>query len=128
MTDDLRDRASCVLVRDGKLLLVRADEPTYMLPGGGVDPGETVAAAAIRELREETGLVATHTEFLYVFETSTNRHHFFAVQADGKVDVDGGECHGFLWWDIESELPVYPHVTSIRDWLRSSRLTDESDQ
>lgn len=50
-----------VLVQDeaGKVLLVRH---TYLdgwyLPGGGVDAGETMEAAAIRELREETGLVA----------------------------------------------------------------------
>lgn len=44
----------------GRVMLVRH---TYLagwwLPGGGVDKGETTPAAAIRELREETGLVAT---------------------------------------------------------------------
>lgn len=50
-----------VLVQDeaGRVLLVRH---TYLdgwyLPGGGVDAGETFEAAAVRELQEETGLVA----------------------------------------------------------------------
>jgi 8-oxo-dGTP diphosphatase len=50
------------IVRDatGRLLLVRRGrEPgrgRWSLPGGRVEPGETPAAAAVREVREETGL------------------------------------------------------------------------
>ncbi len=68
MTASLRDRSTCVVIRDGKLLLVADGKLTFMLPGGGVDAGETTKAAAARELLEETGLIATRTELLYVFE------------------------------------------------------------
>ena len=51
----------CVVFdRAGRLLLIRRAKPPfkgrYALPGGFVDVGETVEAAALRELQEETGI------------------------------------------------------------------------
>ena len=66
-----------VAARDeaGRIMLVRH---TYLggwwLPGGGVDRGETVQDAAVRELREETGLIATAPPRLLSVHSN---HRFF---------------------------------------------------
>jgi ADP-ribose pyrophosphatase YjhB (NUDIX family) len=49
--------ANVAVIQDGKILLVeREDFLVWCIPGGMVDTGETLAEAARRELREETGL------------------------------------------------------------------------
>jgi len=51
---------SAAIFRNGRVLIVRRARPPahglYTLPGGGVELGETLEGAIIREVREETGL------------------------------------------------------------------------
>ena len=61
-TGDGTDRARILLVRRGRLALierVRAGERYWVVPGGGVEAGETLAVAARREAAEELGLPVT---------------------------------------------------------------------
>ncbi len=56
---NIRIRAAGILVKDGEILLVRHEKngkSYWLLPGGGVDFGESVEEALIREFREEVGL------------------------------------------------------------------------
>ena len=55
---DVRIAAYAVIVRDGELLLTHWNEnghTGWTLPGGGLEDYETAKAAAVREVREETG-------------------------------------------------------------------------
>ncbi len=58
-----------LIVHDKKLLVVRATyTQRYVLPGGGIEKGEAMDVALIREVHEETGIPVKVTEFLH-FQT-----------------------------------------------------------
>lgn len=66
-----RIRVAVVVVRGDRVLLVRhvKGEKTYwLLPGGGLDYGETLEACARREVLEETGLEIEVKKFLFLSE------------------------------------------------------------
>lgn len=107
------------VVRDGegRILLARhvyGDDKLH-LPGGGVKRRETLVDALVRELREETGLVATvdPTELLLLgvysnFSEGKSDHvTVFVVEADqwhGTVEPDGVEVAG-LTFASAADLP-----------------------
>nr|PZN28669.1 MAG: ADP-ribose pyrophosphatase [Chloroflexota bacterium] len=66
-------RAACF--RDGKVLLVRErSDGLWTLPGGWADPGDSPAAAAEREVLEETGYSARATKLLAVYDRDRQGH------------------------------------------------------
>jgi ADP-ribose pyrophosphatase YjhB (NUDIX family) len=116
----LRERAAAVVIRKGKVLLVKDKSlEKYSLPGGGLQEGETLSEATARELFEETGLRARKMHFIGSFRGAVSHHKAFLVEATGhphlknKDEVGGGELSSYVWWDMKSRLPVYQHVKVI---------------
>ncbi|MEO0370305.1 MAG: NUDIX hydrolase [Pseudomonadota bacterium] len=110
--------ALAVVIRKGQVLLVkRRNEPDAGLwgfPGGHVDLGETAMQAAVRELREETGIMAdpvryvTNVDYIERDMSGAVRFHFLlaAVQCDylSGEPVARDDVSEAAWWGIEDVL------------------------
>lgn len=60
--------AMIAIIEDGRILLTKRDDfEVWCLPGGAVDPGESVAQAAQREAREEVGLEVELTRLIGIY-------------------------------------------------------------
>jgi 8-oxo-dGTP pyrophosphatase MutT (NUDIX family) len=69
----MRKRSTAVIVNKGKILIFRRVKPGqvyYVIPGGGVDLGETVEQALKREVKEELSLDVQESTFLYMSTSS----------------------------------------------------------
>jgi ADP-ribose pyrophosphatase YjhB (NUDIX family) len=76
--------ATSVFVEDDDeriLLIRRADNCLWSLPGGGMEPGETVIGCAVREVKEETGIDIDVTGLVGIF---SNPSHVVAYP-DGEI-------------------------------------------
>jgi 8-oxo-dGTP pyrophosphatase MutT (NUDIX family) len=91
----------------------RKGELVWGLPKGGIDEGETEVDAAIREVREETGLEAVVEEdlgqirYMYVWEGVRVRKsvRFFLMRATGgDVSQHDDEMEDVRWFSLPSAI------------------------
>lgn len=74
----MKVRVTGILIHNGSLLVLEQNvdnERSWSLPGGGLEQGETIEQALVRELREETGLDVSVGDLLYICDhIKTERH------------------------------------------------------
>lgn len=128
-----RIRVVAIIIDNGKILVmhrINNGKEYNVFPGGGVENGETVEQAVLREVQEETSLEVKIEKMLYHHIYDDGTEHFFYlcryVSGDPKLG-DGNEARNMkesntnfynpIWCDIK-ELPqllLYP--LEVRDWF-----------
>jgi 8-oxo-dGTP pyrophosphatase MutT (NUDIX family) len=99
----------------GRILLIqRADNQLWAMPGGGFEVGETPAQGAIREAREETGVVCEPIALVGVFDSrlcgAQSRHHLYQYLF---------LCRPLL---EQSVLPSHADEVLDQGWFREDEL------
>jgi len=91
----MRIRAGIVLIKDDKVALIerhRAGLEYCVFPGGGVDEGETVEQAAIREAMEELGVEVRLKQKVMIVNFGKSRQvYFLAERVSGEFGTGEGE-------------------------------------
>lgn len=120
-----------VCVRGGRLLLVRrgrgAAVGAWALPGGHVEPGETLTEAVTRELEEETGLLGAVGSLCGVAERMGKGYHYvildYWVKVTDAEPVPGDDATDVLWAS-RADLDHLPLVALLADWLAEHGVLD----
>lgn len=114
---DFGIRVGAVVDRDGSILLVRHQKPErapyWVLPGGRLEPGETIPECAVRELFEETGLTVQFSKVLYVSEFMREGRHTVDITVRATADPDE---EARLGSDPEVEEGSDPTLKELR-WM-----------
>ena len=103
-----------VVARDGQVLLVRRanppDQGLWGFPGGRIEAGETMLAATVRELAEETGIVAQAGRLIEAFDLLDHapdgslRHHYVVLVVacawQSGDPVPGDDALEAAWFEV----------------------------
>lgn len=120
-----KPRSAALIMKDSKLLLIKrikGDRPVYyVLPGGGIEAGETPEQATIREMKEELG-VDISISSIEKDPIDETRETWIAVasipdsqepvwQEDHKQKLD--DTFDVVWAPINDlqEMPIFPEGT-----------------
>lgn len=109
--------------RSAVLLIQRRDLPVWVLPGGGIDTGETAEAAVIREVLEETGFSVSIKSKIAEYQPInrfTSASHLFECQIVEGSATPGTESRQVAFFPLHQlPSPLFPYH---EEWLRQAQL------
>lgn len=103
---------------DRILMIRRSDNDNWAVPGGGMDLGESIAEAAMREVKEETGIDIEVTGLVGIY---TNPRHVIEYTSDGEVRQEFSVV--FTAKPVRGELTPSSESLEVR-WVDPADLGD----
>lgn len=90
-----KDRASGVIIKNNKVLLIhriRDNKEYWVIPGGGIEKGESIEQALNREIREELEIRIKEKEFILKLKNAGRiEYYFFITNYEGVPKIGGPE-------------------------------------
>jgi ADP-ribose pyrophosphatase YjhB (NUDIX family) len=97
------------------------------LPGGSIQPGEAEEVVVVRELREETSLIADQVSLLFHYETAVSDHAVFWILARG-TPAPRGKVDQLAYYRPGSALQLSPEAQAIIDRYYAYRAENEQSR
>ena len=89
----MRQRVAAVIIKDNKILLlhrIKDGKEYFVFPGGGIEKGESLEEAVIREVQEELGLEIKIEKLLFQIKNLGNDELYFLIKEFSGTSKLGG--------------------------------------
>lgn len=122
-----------IIVHQDRVLVVQRGKPPgvglWTVPGGRLEPGETLAQAVTREVREETGLVVEVGALACVVERMGDDYHFVILDYVARVigpetmTLAAGDDANAVRFVDDTELRALPTTEGLVPVIERARAT-----
>lgn len=135
----MKHRVGIILIDDEKVAVIkriRDDSVYYVIPGGGMEKGETEIETATREAKEELGINVSELKFAMSFRQIDTHSYYFVGKYNGLFGTGKGEEYDIFrnrgnyipcWIPIEKlyGMNLYPH--EVKHYLLQQKAGVQED-
>lgn len=122
----------CLIYQNDRILLqnrIKKDWQGYTLPGGHVEPGESIVDSVIREMREETGLTISAPKLCGIkqFPIDGGRYLVFLFKTnrfEGELRSSDEGCMEWVKRSDVSKLPTVDDLEQLLTVMEQDNLTE----